>query len=140
VAMVVGRRRASAGPLAGVTMRARAPVPAAAAAAGGLVVAAVLVEGDLLVEYAALLRALAAEALVVHRPLLPRHLLLSPALQAQHHRLRSRGRGRRRRGWGGGGRRRGGRVDRHRHGSGRRRLRRRARCHGGGKIWGSPPL
>lgn len=84
MAMVVGRRRAAAaaaaaaGPLAGVTMRARAPV----AAAGGLVVAAVLVEGDLLVEYAALLRALAAEALVVHRPLLPRHLLLGPPLQA----------------------------------------------------------
>uniref|UniRef100_A0A0E0DP41 Uncharacterized protein n=1 Tax=Oryza meridionalis TaxID=40149 RepID=A0A0E0DP41_9ORYZ len=64
-----GRGAASAAaacPLAGVPGRA----PAAAAAVG-LVVAAILVEGDLLVEDAALLGALAAEGLVVHRPLLP---------------------------------------------------------------------
>uniref|UniRef100_A0A0A8Y4J0 Uncharacterized protein n=1 Tax=Arundo donax TaxID=35708 RepID=A0A0A8Y4J0_ARUDO len=59
----------------------------AAAAAGGLVVAAVLVEGDVLVEDAALLGALPAEALVVDRPLLPGHLLRPPG-QPQHHRPR----------------------------------------------------
>jgi hypothetical protein len=97
--VVVGGQRAplpaaAAGALAGVALRAPAPATAAAAF-GGLVVAAVLVKGDLLVEDAALLRALAAEALVVNRPLLPRHLLLRPPLQTQHQRLRRRRCGRR---------------------------------------------
>ena len=129
MAVIVGGRRASAaavGALASISPR--APVPAA----GALVVAAVLVEGDLLVEDAALLGALAAEALVVHRPLLPRHLLLAPPLQPQHHRLRRLRRGRRR-GRGRGGRR-GGGVNGHGHGSGWRRVRRRrASRHGN---WG----
>lgn len=53
VAVAVGR--AAAGPLAGITMRSRAWV----AVAGALVVAAVVVEWDLLVKYVALLGALA---------------------------------------------------------------------------------
>ena len=85
-----GASRAAAGALAGFALRAPAP-----ATAGGLVVAAILIEGDLLVEDAALLGALATEALVVNRPLLPRHLLLGPPLQTQQHRLRRRRRGRR---------------------------------------------
>jgi len=114
MAVVVGGGRASAtaaaaGALASISPRALVP------SAGGLIVPAVLVEGDLLVEDAALLGALAAEALVVHRPLLPRHLL-APPLQPQHHRLRRRRRGRRR-GRSQGGRRRGG-VNGHGHGSG----------------------
>ena len=114
MAVVVGGGRASAtaaatGALASISPRAAVP------AAGGLVIAAVLIEGDLLVEDAALLGALAAEALVVHRPLLPRHLL-APPLQPQHHRLRRLRRGRRR-GRGRGGRR-GGGVNGHGHGSG----------------------
>lgn len=107
---------AAACPLAGVPGR-------APAAAVGVVVAAILVEGDVLVEDAALLGALAAEGLVVHRPLLPGHLLLRPPLQPQHHRLRRRRGSRRGRRGGGGGR---GGVHRHGRGSGRRR----ARCHG----------
>ena len=109
MAVVVGGRRASAaavGALASISPRALVP------SAGGLIVPAVLVEGDLLVEDAALLGALAAEALVVHRPLLPRHLL-APPLQPQHHRLRRLRRGRRR-GRSQGGRRRGG-VNGHGH-------------------------
>ena len=95
---------AAAGALAGVPRR----IPAAGVR---LIVAAVLVEGHLLVEDAALFGALAAEGLVVHGPLLPRHLL-RPPLQPQHQRLRRR---RRSRGGGGGGR---GGVDGHGHGSG----------------------
>jgi hypothetical protein len=64
------------------------------------------------------------EALVVHRRLLPRHLL-GPSLQAQHHRL-----GGLRRRQSGGGR----RIGRHRHGSGGRGLRRRAHCYGDGEF------
>uniref|UniRef100_A0A0D9W394 Uncharacterized protein n=1 Tax=Leersia perrieri TaxID=77586 RepID=A0A0D9W394_9ORYZ len=142
--MPMGRRgaasSAAACPLAGVPGRA----PATAAAAGLVVVAAILVERDLLVEDAALLGALAAEGLVVHRPLLPRHLLLRPPRQPQNHRLRRRRRRRRRRGRGGGGGG-GGWVHRHRHGSGRRRAGRHRRrvldwTDGGASRWAFSPL
>ncbi|KAM2780962.1 hypothetical protein COP1_016038 [Malus domestica] len=54
-----------------------------------VIVAVVLVEGLLLVEDAALFGALLLHELVVHRPFLPRHLLLLP-IQPQHHTFRLR--------------------------------------------------